>query len=158
MPRALIIVILIALVAVGAFFASPLFYDRTVDEDFDIFLPDGGLDMAAVMAMPEDKRVSMKDEIMDAAAKTPDTATDEAMPDNAPTQVARGEFRDADAIHKGSGDAVVYRLPDGRHVVRFEDFRTTNGPAVVRTMRKRSWRSTIRTRDSPSPISKRTTK
>jgi hypothetical protein len=130
-PRALIIVILIVLLAVGAFFASPLFYDRTVNEEFDIFLPSGGLDMAAVMAMPEEKRVSMKDEIMDAAAKTPDTAADEAMPEVAPTQVARGEFRDADGVHKGSGNAIVYRLPDGRHVVRFEDFRTTNGPALV---------------------------
>ncbi len=131
MPRVLIIVLLIVLLAVGAFFASPLFYDRTVDEGFDIFLPDGGVDMAAVMAMPEDKRVSMKDEIMDAAAKAPDTAADEAMPEAAPTELARGEFRDADAVHKGNGDAIVYRLPDGRHVVRFEDFRTTNGPALV---------------------------
>ena len=131
MPRALIIVILVALLAVGAFFASPLFYDRTVDEEFDIFLPSGGLDMAAVVAMPEDKRVSMKDEIMDAAAKTPDTATDELMPEGAPMQVATGEFRDADAVHKGSGNALLYRLPDGRHVLRFEDFRTTNGPALV---------------------------
>lgn len=131
MPKALIVSILIVLLVIGAYFASPLFYDRTVDEDFDILLPSGGLDMAAVMAMPDGKRDSMMDEIMDVAAKAPDQAADDAMPEAAPAQVARGEFRDADAIHKGSGDAVVYRLPDGRHVVRFEDFRTTNGPALV---------------------------
>ncbi len=45
--------------------------------------------------------------------------------------LARGTFVDADAIHKGSGTALLYGLPDGRHVVRFEDFRTTNGPALV---------------------------
>ena len=29
---------------------------------------------------------------------------------------------------KGSGTANLYALPNGKHVVRFEDFRTTNGP------------------------------
>ena len=42
--------------------------------------------------------------------------------------IARGSFADADAVHKGTGDALLYRLPDGRHVLRFEDFRVTNGP------------------------------
>ena len=45
--------------------------------------------------------------------------------------VSQGEFRDADAIHKGSGNATLYRLDDGSHVVRLEDFRVTNGPALV---------------------------
>ena len=31
----------------------------------------------------------------------------------------------------GSGSATLYRLPDDRHVVRFENFRTTNGPDLV---------------------------
>ena len=57
----------------------------------------------------------------------------EAMPemmatDGAPEAVKRGMFRDADGFHKGEGSATVYRLPDGSHVLRFEDFRVTNGP------------------------------
>jgi hypothetical protein len=42
--------------------------------------------------------------------------------------VARGSFTDADSLHKGEGQAVLSRLPDGRHVLRFEAFRVTNGP------------------------------
>ena len=87
--------------------------------------------MTAVMAMPDDKRLEMRDEIMSAAIAAPDTASDEPMPPESPVVVAAGRFVDADAIHKGSGRATLYALPDGRHVIRFEDFRTTNGPALV---------------------------
>ena len=130
MKKILIIVVAIVLIAAGWFFVSPLFIDRTVDENFDLLLPSGQLDLNSVMAMPEDKRESMKGEIMDAAAGAPDTLADEAMP-NEPVVVSRGQFRDADAIHKGSGTASLYRLPDGQQALRFEDFRTTNGPALV---------------------------
>ena len=40
----------------------------------------------------------------------------------------RGEFGVVDAIHKGEGRATFYRRPDGRTVLRLEDFRVTNGP------------------------------
>ncbi|MEL6374669.1 MAG: DM13 domain-containing protein [Pseudomonadota bacterium] len=39
-----------------------------------------------------------------------------------------GQFKDADAVHKGSGTATLLRTNDGSHVVRFTDFRSTNGP------------------------------
>jgi hypothetical protein len=42
--------------------------------------------------------------------------------------VARGTFGEVDAIHKGEGQAVLTRLPDGRYTLRFEGFRVTNGP------------------------------
>src|SRR5687768_11878972 len=42
--------------------------------------------------------------------------------------VARGTFGVVDTIHKGEGDAVLTRLPDGRYSLRFEAFRVTNGP------------------------------
>jgi hypothetical protein len=42
--------------------------------------------------------------------------------------VARGTFGEVDAIHKGEGQAVLTRLPDGRYSLRFEGFRVTNGP------------------------------
>ena len=124
---------LLVVVVLGAawFFVSPLFIDKVVDEDFDLALPDGSLNMAKVMSMPENERMSMKTDIMDTAAAAPDRTSAEAMPAGAPAVVASGEFIDADAIHKGSGRAILYALPDGRHVLRFEDFRTTNGPALV---------------------------
>lgn len=42
--------------------------------------------------------------------------------------VARGTFGEVDAIHKGEGQAILTRLPDGRYSLRFEGFRVTNGP------------------------------
>jgi hypothetical protein len=131
MKRIVVILLGVAVLAAGWFFASPLFIDRPVDEGFDFFSDDGQINMTAVMAMPPDERGAMMPEIMDAAAKAPDRAASESMPAIAPRPIAKGEFVDADAIHKGSGYATVYALGDGRHVVRFEDFRTTNGPALV---------------------------
>ena len=130
--KKVVAIVLGALVLAGAwFFVSPLFIDRTVDEDFDFTLADGGIDMGAVMAMSDEKRQSMMNEIMDAAASAPDTTASDAMPAAGPSVVAMGNFVDADAVHKGAGQATLYRLPDDRHVLRFEDFRTTNGPDLV---------------------------
>lgn len=131
MNRSIIVVLGVVLLLGAWFLVSPLFIDRAVDEDFPFVLADGQLDMPALMAIPTDKRRTMMNEIMTAAASAPDRARDEAMPPESPPVVAAGEFVDADTIHKGSGQATIYALGDGRHVVRFEDFRTTNGPALV---------------------------
>lgn len=45
-----------------------------------------------------------------------------------PEALKRGEFRDMDNLHRGTGSASLYRLDDGSHVLRFEDFEVTNGP------------------------------
>ena len=129
-------IVTVTVLGVAWFFLSPLFIDEVVDEAFDpnlpdLALPDGSLNMAKVMSMPEDERMSMKTEIMETAAAAPDSASVEDMPTGGPALLASGEFVDADAIHKGSGRALLYAVPDGRHVLRFEDFRTTNGPALV---------------------------
>lgn len=42
--------------------------------------------------------------------------------------LARGTFDQKDAVHKGSGTALLVRAPDGKVTVRFEDFSVTNGP------------------------------
>lgn len=39
-----------------------------------------------------------------------------------------GNFQDADSFHRGSGEAVIYRGPDGSHLLRLENFNVTNGP------------------------------
>lgn len=124
------IVLLIAL-ALGWFFVSPLFIDKTVDEPLEFMTADGRVDVTAILSLPADDRAAMKREIMEAAAAAPDSESAEPMPADAPAVLASGRFVDADAVHKGSGTATIYALPDGRHVVRFEDFRTTNGPKLV---------------------------
>lgn len=113
------------------FFASPLFIDDVVDESFDFVHADGRIDMQRVTAMGENERNEMMDDIMAAASEAPDQAVSDTMPERGPQLLAQGRFADADAIHKGSGNAFIYKLPDGQHLIRFEDFRTTNGPALV---------------------------
>ena len=39
-----------------------------------------------------------------------------------------GNFRDTDSFHKGSGEATIYRGPDGSRVLRLENLNVTNGP------------------------------
>lgn len=131
MNRNVLIVLGVVVLVAAWFFVSPLFIDRAVDESFDFVADNGELDMRAIMAMSPDKRQAMMQDIMNAATRAPDRTASDGMPSNAPQAIARGEFVDADLIHKGSGQATLYKLPDDRHVVRFEDFRTTNGPALV---------------------------
>lgn len=128
--RTIIVLIAIAFAAAGWFFVSPLFIDVEVDESFNFVLDDGRVDVGAVIAMPEDEQRRMMNDIMDAAASAPDSTMSEPMP-AAPQLIRQGRFVDADIVHKGAGQASLYALPDGSNLVRFEDFRTTNGPALV---------------------------
>jgi hypothetical protein len=114
-------------VAVG-----PLFVDQSVDESFKLTTADGSLNMPAIMGLPEPNRRLMRPRIMRAAAKVEQQAS-EPMPDmpNGPSILASGQFVDADSAHKGSGDAKLYTLESGQHLLRLENFRTTNGPDLV---------------------------
>jgi hypothetical protein len=42
--------------------------------------------------------------------------------------LASGSFRDADAVHRGSGTATIYESATGARVLRLSGFRVTNGP------------------------------
>ncbi len=44
------------------------------------------------------------------------------------TVISRGSFHSV--AHDSQGAATLYRLPDGRHVLRFTEFETSNGPAL----------------------------
>ncbi|CAA9573158.1 MAG: hypothetical protein AVDCRST_MAG88-2541, partial [uncultured Thermomicrobiales bacterium] len=39
-----------------------------------------------------------------------------------------GRFVDADGFHKGEGRVMIITQADGRRILRFEDFKVTNGP------------------------------
>lgn len=120
-----------AVVVVGAVAAwiliSPLFIDEVVDEQFP-----GVPTPQALSTMPDDKKQAMAADVLDAARAMPDKAMDEAKDamttPGAPVILRAGMFRDADKLHKGSGDAGLYRLADGGHVLRFENLKVTNGP------------------------------
>ncbi len=110
---------LIVLGVIGWFLISPLFIDEVVEEAFPT--PE------ELAAMSDEEREELREPVMEAARNAPDKAMTEAMPAG-PVQLASGAFKDADSIHKGSGTATLYRLADGKHVVRLETFEVTNGP------------------------------
>ncbi|MEM7082628.1 MAG: DM13 domain-containing protein [Pseudomonadota bacterium] len=121
MKKLLIVIGLAVVAAAGWFFVSPLFIDEVIDEAF----------IAKVATMSDEQKQEIMPDIMDKAANAPDQMNDEAMPAGGPRLLSKGLFVDADPVHKGSGDALLYALEGGDHLVRFENFRTTNGPALV---------------------------
>ena len=100
----------------------PLFVDTVVDEAFPL-----GADATIPEELTEDEATVM----MSAASKL-EIEVDESMSEamSAATVLKSGTFIDGDAFHKGEGAATIYQLEDGSHVLRFEDFRVTNGPAL----------------------------
>lgn len=100
MKIALGFIAVLFIVAAGWYLASPLFFDKTIDEEFPF------------KEMTTEEKTVLNDE----------------MPSEEPAAVLRGSFTDADSFHKGSGEATVYKLPDGMQVLRLENFTVTNGP------------------------------
>ena len=132
--RALLIAVVLIVVAVGGaaawWLGSPLFINTVVEEELPFEIPTA----EEMEKMSEDEREKVAADVMDAAAKMPDKEMEEEMPEKAkdaqPVVVAQGQFRDADEFHKGAGTVTLYRLADGTHLLRFEDFRVTNGPQL----------------------------
>lgn len=107
--------------ALAWWLGSPLFINNVVDESFP--------SAEELMTMSEEEKAAIADEVMDAAANTPDKPMDETMPgEGEPLLVSQGQFINADDFHRGSGLATIYQLADGSHVLRFEDFNVINGP------------------------------
>lgn len=113
--------IAVALVAVAWWLVSPLFFDKTVTEEFP---------MSAGAVVPEDMTQQQAEEEMEQAAGAADVSSEEPMPEMSQLRVpiATGSFRDADDFHMGSGTATLYDLgPEGRFL-RLENLSVTNGP------------------------------
>lgn len=118
---------LVVTAVVGWILLSPLFIDEVVDEQFP-----GVPTPQALAQMSDEKKAAMAEDVLEAARGMPDKAMadakDDMMTPGAPVALAAGAFRDADSVHKGSGDAALYRLADGNHVLRLENLDVTNGP------------------------------
>ena len=132
---------LLALVGfVGWDLGSPLFTNKTVEEEFPF---------AHTAIVPPDMERAEVEDIMAMISKVDQTPMKESMDDMmkmvkageaeaeaaeaTPTQAVAvklkaGSFRDQDNFHKGSGQAAIYRAPDGSHLLRLDDFNVTNGP------------------------------
>jgi len=80
--------------------------------------------MEEAAAMTEEGVAMMEQAIEQAEMMAQPAATNQV------EAVAMGSFKDADAFHRGSGTATIYRTPDGSEVLRLEDLNVTNGPAL----------------------------
>ena len=127
---------------------SPLFINKTVEEEFPFAfsatVPDD-MEMAAVekiMAGMANINQEMNEPMPGVPAPTaapsptptptPElTAAPTSIPEPVqaePVKLKVGNLRDQDSFHKGSGQATIYRSPDGSHLLRLEDLNVTNGP------------------------------
>ncbi|MCY3914115.1 MAG: DM13 domain-containing protein [Chloroflexi bacterium] len=117
--------------------------------DFEAAMPT----LMEIEALAEADRMVVQERVMEAAAAMPDTVMDEPMPampepEATPTPqpeatpapqpeaapqpelLREGQFRGADDFHRGSGQAMIFRTPDDKLVLRLTDFMVTNGPAL----------------------------
>ncbi len=143
------LVALIPAAALAWWLGSPLFINRTVNEELPLVASavtpaqmahdeaEGKMGAMAdtegeMGAMAEGEMAAMAEgeDEMAAMAKIDGKEMSEAMTEamTAAGAVKTGTFRDGDSRHRGSGRATIYRLEDGSHVLRLEDFRVTNGP------------------------------
>ena len=116
-----LVVIVLVLGGIGGYLAAPLFIDKEVNEPFSYPTP------LEITRMSNDQRKDAMARAFAMAEAQPDVVMDEPMPIT-PTVLATGTFTDVDRLHQGTGTAIVYRLPDGKNIVRLDPFAVSNGP------------------------------
>ena len=131
---------------VGWELGSPLFTNKTVEEEFPF---------AFAAIVPPDMKREDVEKVMSTIAEVDQEVVEEEMPADmtaksdeeagvgeapaAPTPVPAaakpmavklkfGGFRDQDSFHKGSGEATIFQSPDGSYLLRLENLDVTNGP------------------------------
>ena len=125
--------ILLAIIATAvilpgiAYAVSPYFTETTIDEPSPV--SGFGQDNVLQQSMEKEEGIMEQD---NATTKDQDTMMevgDNSMIDRTMTKELSASFQGAgDGIHNASGKAIVLHLEDGSAVLRFEDFRVTNGP------------------------------
>ena len=144
MNKGILIAIIVGIVAVGGFLASPLFYETEVDEPLPVALNniEEGLTLEKFSEMEEQQRQilveqmpqKVKDMIMEESATLPTTVSEEmdgmmdkdSSKENSVVITKTGEFEGL-AGHKAEGIAKIIQAND-MTFLRFENFEVTNGP------------------------------
>jgi hypothetical protein len=138
-PIVRIVVLLVPFVIVSWWLISPYFVDDVVDEDFttsiaeqaplpatDVSTPTPGA--AATTPPPADQPTATTTPVTAPSAERDAPAvTTPAPPPDGPVLLGAGQFVGL-AGHSGTGDAGLFRNPDGSLVLRFENFDIENGP------------------------------
>jgi hypothetical protein len=124
----------IVIAAAGWFFISPLLIDEQVDEALEFNTPavsELTREPAATASATNAGNKSMQKTMADAAQQPDQMVQEPMMMESEPQVLESGKFRDADSVHRGSGNALLYRLPDASHLLRLEEFKVTNGPDLA---------------------------
>jgi len=142
MKGKLAVIVIVVVVIIGLAITQPWLYfvNREVNEAFPGLSAE---QRQAVADMPEDQKQVLIDMAKETRKMVEDTAiaqigadnvvpqAEQAMPPDMPaepTVLLTGAFIDIDPIHGAEGSATIYELPDGSRLLRFEDFRSKNGP------------------------------
>lgn len=135
------IVLALAVAALASPLWLPFFTNDVVDEAFPAL---NAAERESVRAMPEEQReillamsAEADEEAVAMAADTarammePDSVMQSDMPRSAPEPLAllTGNWIEIDPVHRAQGSATVWLAGEER-VLRFEDFRVTNGPQL----------------------------
>ena len=144
MNKVILTAIIVGVIAVGGFLASPLFYETEVDEPLPVALNniEEGLTLEKFSEMEEQQRQilvekmpqKVKDMIMEESATLPTTVSEEmdgmmdkdSSKENSVVITKTGEFEGL-AGHKAEGIAKIIQAND-MTFLRFENFEVTNGP------------------------------
>lgn len=142
--RIRLFLILIGAAAVAAVFTFPLWRPLLVDDTVNEVFPGlTGEQQTAFINLPVEQQAAMQATLqanptqaveMARAMTSGDqivSAAEQEMPQMSdPRVIGQGNFNQIDIIHGGTGTATLYELPDGSRVLRFENFRVTNGPEL----------------------------
>lgn len=140
LPLSRIIIGLVVLGIVGVAVTFPLWQPYFVDVEVDEAFPTGFDTMPeeqqAVLVTMNEEEPEMAQELA-ASMMEEDTETNDPMPEmeseteatsSEPISLSTGAFGEYDPVHRGSGSATIFELPDGSRILRFENFEVTNGP------------------------------
>jgi hypothetical protein len=128
-PVVRVIVLVVPFVIVNWWLISPYFVDDTVDEDFSTSISEQS---ATADETPVTTAGSATPDVEEAPVQQEPPVTGEPTevepsPPSGPVLLGAGQFVGL-AGHSGTGDAGLFRNPDGSPVLRFENFDIENGP------------------------------
>ena len=118
MKKLILIVLVIVVVIIGYFLISPVFKVTELDEESPLKVKDALDTMTDAKKTEFEKQTEvMKDKVIVMNDKM----------SNFPKLVLQGNFKPRD--HEVEGKALLIE-DNGKHILRFEDFETINGPAL----------------------------
>ena len=136
MKKTFIIIVVIIILGALWYFVSPLFINKTVNEELDVdFITEmESMTEEEIAVLSEEEKQDLEMKVIEEFSNVPDTVMEEDMPEmtgiggsQPDILFSMGEFMDADSFHKASGAAKLLRI-SGDLLLRFENFSVTNGP------------------------------